>query len=353
MRIALDNMLVFAISAVCFATDVPGAEVPENSSRYVIGGMEYSASLTEEAVRSVRLAPLSQGWSTIFFLQASGPRWNTELGDIASKTTPWRLVRSLPYFNSGRTLGHRGYSVVFERPLTQEWTNMLTVSDWSIPGVTYTETHERLIIELLNHHGSWDSDDEAKARDTLATAARMVCLPVHGEHAVLTEGIYFSVDREAASRYYNIGITVKPNFSAVKDSREFYSIPRQPPVPVIAAVAVRDYLGRPFPEPGVILNAEGGRLIDSFSANAERVLANDPVRVRIQFATTALQMPEIIRLKASSGGFQRIGNDIFYRADEPGEHTLTLEAMCGFHHDGKVDFAERREIKVKVEEDDE
>jgi len=58
----------------------------------------------------------------------------------------------------------------------------------------------------------------------------------------------------------------------------------------------------------------------------------------------------MIRLRATSGGFQRQGADIFYRADKPGTHTLTLEAFCGFHHDGKIDFAERREIEVTVEE---
>jgi len=71
----------------------------------------------------------------------------------------------------------------------------------------------------------------------------------------------------------------------------------------------------------------------------------------LSFGIQALQMSELIRLKATSGGFQRQGAEILYRPDEPGTHTLTLEAFCGFQHDGRVNFAERREITVTVEEE--
>jgi len=157
-----------------------------------------------------------------------------------------------------------------------------------------------------------------------------------------------TLDRRAQVCFSNVAVFANPSFC---DTETWV---HRIPVPVEVVVAVREFLERPLPSSDRVTNVGEGRLIEGFALAQERVGLRQPLQVNTSFGLDALNMCEIVRLKATNGGFQRIGNDIFYRADEPGEHTLTLEAMCGFHHDGKVDFAERREIKVKVEpEEDE
>ena len=91
-------------------------------------------------------------------------------------------------------------------------------------------------------------------------------------------------------------------------------------------------------------------MIASFSTAQEKLKVGHQAVLGLSFGIDALQVSELIRLKATNGGFQRQGADILYRPDKPGTHTLTLEAFCGFHHDGKIDFAERKEITVEVGE---
>jgi len=351
--------VLLVLVGVIAVMEVVAAEPSEKVAEYVIGEKTYAVMPTSEAVKVAEAAlasgtaPAPKEWLGVFFVQAAGPRNNDDLGQAGSKESPWRLLRALPYPGDPQSLsyGIHGFAVIFDRPLTRKWTNTgFPMTDFSVAGVSRNEDREWLVIEIMDGDASWSEEGFIKAFKKDGLSDR-VCMPVGKQQASLTEGLYFNADRVARTTVQNISLRVRPNFSDVKSSDEFNQTPAQPPILVMAVAAIKEYFEQPFPKPDRIKhNGVRGKLIEDLAVSAEKVRVGQPVRVKISLGTAALLMPEIVRLKASSGGFQRKDGEIFYQSDKPGEVTIALEIMCGGHGNGVFDFAERKEITVVVAE---
>jgi len=284
-------------------------------------------------------------WPSSFFLQVSWPMDGRFLFPGPEDGNSWRIVSSLPSDAEAGRHQRRLFCTIFRRAFTKKWT--LTghpVSVKAPPFYERVEEEERIYVESVL---AWSCRSKSDMiTDERILTHRQLCATPLDTHDP-RKSIYFSADLIAESWCSNVYLEVRPNFSDYTDARKW---PKEVPVPVRICIALRRFLQHPFPHPRDILDAEKGNLIHNFSVAQDKLRSDEPVKLGISFGLDALSMSEIVRLKATNGGFQRQGNDIFYRADVPGEHTLTIEAMCGFHYDGKVDFAERREIKVIVKE---
>jgi len=348
MKIAVGlGTMLFLLITIHASMAARGAEPSAPTVEYELEGQTYVVMPTWKLFREADpRAEHSTGWSKTFLAQLAGPRWSKELGGASTSGAPWVLLGCLPFQEP-----RRGYMIAFERKLTRAWVNMLPMSDTFSGGRSVVKDRELLHIQLVDwgRQGTVQSAFESFQRGHLPS---MVCSPKRNGKPTPLGSIYFNADRSALTSHHNVNISAQPNFSAVTRSSDFGEIPSAPPLPVVAVAAIVKYIEQPFPNDEQVIHTEKGCLIDRFEMN-EPTKINQPSVVNLSFRVRALHVAEKIRLGASNGGFQRIGQDILYRPDAPGEHTLTLEAMCGFHHDGKVDFAERREIKVKVEEDDE
>jgi len=350
----ITNAILLPLMATLLMVPVLAAETGGKKT-FTIRGRSFHI---EKAQTFLDAAKPGQGsdrsWSSTFLVHATGPLLARYVFDPQDRTE-WRITRAFPTRGgeSPVSFGLRAYCITYERPFTKKWVNAFggRMRDLSLAMRETPKDRESLYIQLMNRDQG-DTLAEVKKRERNGGLGVFAFICDDSQNPAL-DGIYISADRMALFLHHNLEVKVLPNFSDVKQTTDFYSPPDTVPIPVPAAVAVRDFLDQPFPEAGKVVHARTGRLIDQLALDAEELKAGQSGKLNISFGLDALSMCEIIRLKASNGGFQRIGQDIFYQPDAPGEHTLTLEAMCGFHHDGKVDFAERREIKVKVEEDDE
>ena len=360
--------LFLAAGTILFTFSVSAGEKESDDNIFRVRGRQLTVEKTQEILK--RTAPFDNSWCQTFFVKAMGPLIGKLISEDKEGAT-WFLARCLPRESSGRGSGFqraRGYGLMFERPFTKKWQSVYDHIGTDVTNPWYAlevKDRERICISIANMNSGMKleaykepSPDPKEAfrvppYDPYGLMSHPFGFVPSGSRIPAADAVFVNADRVAVFLQDNLAISVAPNFSDVKDSADLANPPKIVTVPVRVAFAMKDFLDQPFPQKERILNSDDSKLIADFTIGQAKVKAGQPGKLNISFGLDALSMSEIIRLKATSGGFQRIGNDIFYRADEPGEHTLTLEAMCGFHHDGKVDFAERREIKVKVEEDDE
>jgi len=335
-------LYAFAFSAV----GVSYAEETEIYEQvYSICGRQFKAQPTSMVLGKVNARPSPEQWPSTFFIHAPGPLDGALI--TADGGARWQVVRAFRQIGPENRTGNvlNGYMVVFEHSPANADRSHYTMTDWVLPLQERVEK-DRIYVQIVCGTGSAE-DTEGGVRRMEASA---FCLTPEDPQLGSSPIVYFNRDLVAMTSCGNAGINIEQNFSGWHDYRDGrIHLPDEPPNPVRAAVAICAFLAQPFPNDEQVLHRNQGRLIAEFDLEQEKVAIGEGVTVSVSFGPDALRMCEIIRLKATNGGFQRIGSDIFYRADAPGEHTLTLEAMCGFHHDGKVDFAERREIKVKVE----
>lgn len=343
-RIRITEVLLTFVVAL-LAGIASGDEDATPKTSFKIHGRPYSVSKAWDVLSTVRQEPeYDRSWPSTFFVHAMGPTDGHYFAEEQEEHR-WSIVRVFPR-RGGESLisyGPRGYAVVFGRPFTKDWRlTAAPVTDWALSRVEKVQ-QERVSLLIVNKPKGHTPKQQEQAFRNLS-----FCAVPDGSEDPAYDAVYFKGDLWSAFAHHNLRIDVYPNFSdlAGLDYKESTAIP----IPVRMAVAVRDFLDQPFPEAGKILHARSGRLIGQFALDAEEVKVGKPVKVVLTFGIDALSMSEMVRLKASNGGFQRQGKDIVYRPDKKGTHKLVVEAFCGFHWDGRIDYAERREIEVVVGE---
>jgi len=285
-----------------------------------------------------------RSWCPQFFIHAAGPLSVAFGGNKEEGDSPWLLDRTLPW-------SMNGYCSVFERSFTRKWIQVFhnLGNDMAFGGVIEARTkitdRERICLRIRNAGQGMRLADLGKDWWDIKLGSTAL-VPEQSDKPSL-DAVYINGDRSATLLHQNLTINAEPNVSDMKLPGQ---IPDKVPIPVGIVVAVKDFLDQPFPEARKILHGKDGSLISGLAIDEVKAMAGRSLKLKISFGLDALNMCEMVRLKATNGGFQRQGADIFYRPDKAGTHTLTLEAFCGFHHDGKIDFAERREITVKVDE---
>jgi len=361
--------LILAAGTILYAFLVSAGEKESGDNIFQVRGRQLNLQKTQDILKET--APLDDPWCQTFFVKAMGPLIGKLVSEDKEGAT-WFLARCLAMESSGRESGFRrsrGYGLMFERPFTKKWQSVYGRIGTDVTNPWYAlevKDRERICISVVNMNSGIKLDvykepspDPKDAflvppYDPYGLMSYPFGFVPSGSQIPAADAVFVNADRVATFLQDNLIISAAPNFSDVRNSTDLTNPPNIVTVPVQVAFAMKDFLDQPFPQKERILNSDDSKLIADFTIGQAKVKAGQSGKLNISFGLDALSMCEIIRLKATNGGFQRIGQDIFYRADEPGEHTLTLEAMCGFHHDGKVDFAERREMKVKVEaEEDE
>ena len=346
--------ILLFVSVACLFCQTASAEdaADTNELKEVkLAGRTYRLRRVPDLLREDVVAEgESEMWLSPFFVHATGPMIGAPL-DLPDAQVHWVCTRIFPAREAGKS-----FCSIFERPLTRKWKEIWPhiENDLAVPWVeVHLNIRDRERVGVQVSTGDRPETAESfKKRGLRSMEISSFGFPSMGTHAYVPEGkpegfrecLFMTLDRAAELYFSNVAVFVDPNFS--DGEREVRKIP----VPVEVIVAVREFLEQPFPAPDKITNAGKGRLIAGFALAQDKVRPREPVKVGISFGLDALNMCEMIRLKATNGGFQRQGADILYRPDKPGTHTLTLEAFCGFHHDGKIDFAERREIAVTVDE---
>jgi len=357
--------VILAAGAVLLAFSVSAGEKESGDNMFEVRGRQLTVETTKEIL--ARMNPFDNSWCQTFFVKAMGPLIGKFISEDKEGAT-WFLARCLPRESSGSGSGFRRamiYGLMFERPFTKKWQS---VDDHIVTEVTNpwyalkVEDRERICISVANMNSGMKLD---AYKDPSPDPKEAFRFPPYNPYGLMghpfcfvplrslvpaAEAVFVNADRIARFLQDNLIVSVVPNFSDVKDSLDLTNPPDIVTIPVQVAFAMKDFLDQRFPQKESILNSDDSKLISDFSMSRPKVQPGLAIRLSISFGIDALGMCEMIRLKATNGGFQRQGADILYRSDKPGTHTLTLEAFCGFHPDGKVDFAERRELKVEVKE---
>ena len=261
---------------------------------------------------------------------------------------PHRAFATLGQRDS-ESFGSRATCMVFKRPALTKHMNFFSVGDQVVPNDTIVE-EERLYLTLaIGDRSALPSELRTQfMTHPNGPPGRQVCLPEGTDLQSLEGGVFVSADMTASFYHNNALAVIRSNFTDVKDAREYTEGPASATAPLEAAVYVRDFLDRAFPEKGRILFSDG-KLIETFDAQKKSLNNGEEIRLQISFGLEALRMTEIVRLRATSGSFRRQGADVFYKAAQPGKQTITLEAISGTHWDGKVDYAEQRQLEITVE----
>jgi len=348
------NAVLIPLMVVLFIGPALAADTETAEKKtFEIRGRSFVVEKTRKVLEAARPGPgTDRSWSRTFYVQATGPLLARYVFDPEDETK-WRITRAFPTRGgeSPVSYGWRAYCVTYERPFTKKWVQVFggMMRDISLAMPKTPKDRESLYIQLMNRDRGDTLAEIKKRGSSMGGLGRFALISDDDENPAL-DSIFINADRVASFRHHNLGVKVLPNFSDVKQTTDFYTPPVTLPIPVPVAVAVRDFLEQPFPEADKILHARRGRLIGQFALDAEEVKVGKPVKLVLTFGIDALSMSEMVRLKATNGGFQRQGKDIVYRPDKKGTHKLVVEAFCGFHWDGRIDYAERREIEVVVVE---
>jgi len=347
------SLLIFAAQATAVCEDKQ--EVTEPRVLEVDGRRLHVWSLSEYLAKSEVPYGSETPYSPTYFAHVAGIPYGMFPGDPTSNSF-WHPVRTTPIRENAapsRIGAMRGQSLWFRRPVQKKHATLLQkiLGDWAPPYDEEFGKEERLHLVFLDLEGCPTSPEISKGINEKYLLFRYVAVPVDERLESLSEGILFESDWEATAFCGNIRVIARMNYTDIRD-RDRLLQELQTNAPFLAAVVhAKSFLERPFPTSDKIVYKNETKLIRTFGIEEETLKVGEPVVVDLSFGIQALHMSELIRLKATSGGFQRQGADILYRPDEPGTHILTLEAFCGFQHDGKVNFAERREIEVTVVEE--
>ena len=235
--------------AVSFSVGT-ATELKRPLSKYELDGRHYAAMPTLELYRDIVpeiKADPRQEWSKDFLVRVAGPRTANALG-AASSAKSWTVVRMYPADTSG-------YVVVFERPLTRKWVNMLPITD-RLSTTEVVKDRELLCVQISIQNKAYTLQDDIQEFEKQLSS--MACFPADQQEIPLWETIYFSADRAARPTLSNVMISVHTNFSEVRNSLEFYEVPSKAGIPVLAVAGILKYLDQPFPHPNQLLHADKG-----------------------------------------------------------------------------------------------
>ncbi|MDR1477726.1 MAG: hypothetical protein LBJ00_02160 [Planctomycetaceae bacterium] len=193
----------------------------------------------------------------------------------------------------------------------------------------------------------------------------------YGEYGIYSEGSHLAVpvditatknlipficklDREIEFVIPNVSVLLESNFSDYDHRDEKNSLARSTKL-LEVAVAVSEYISKPFPARERIEKIVNKHYFDRFEPSKKNLIVEEEIKLNISYTLeTTAKPPEWIRLRATSGKFRREKNDVYYKATESGKQTIFLEAIAGTGANGspiyEVSLAEQLQIEIDVTE---
>ncbi|MDR1484380.1 MAG: hypothetical protein LBT09_06115, partial [Planctomycetaceae bacterium] len=177
-----------------------------------------------------------------------------------------------------------------------------------------------------------------------------VAIPTNKLHSVNKTHFICNADNSIEFRLYNVDVYVESNFTEL--DRDVKEALVKSTTLLEVAIAISEYIRKPFPPPKRIKKLVSRYYFDRFKLAKEVVLVGEEVKLDIAYTIEATRCPEWIRLRATEGEFRRDKNDVYYKATKPGKQTIYLEAISGTGANGSpiydVSFAEQRKIDIVV-----